>query len=159
MKTVPSTRRTPVMPVVDRASRLPCAAPDNVELFFPVGTSGPALQQTAEAKTLCMSCPILQACREDALARPAHFAHGVVGPWRPLGVVLGVDGPDPLRELDIGPGTLVACRGGLDPGVVGRALDLDELTESLHLEGGGVVGDELEATHQRVSPAKYLAAR
>lgn len=76
MKTVPSTRRTPV---VDRASRLPCTAPDKVELFFPVGTSGPALQQTAEAKSLCMTCPILQACREDALARPAHFAHGVVG--------------------------------------------------------------------------------
>ena len=45
------------------------------------------------------------------------------------------------------------------PGVIGGTLDLDELTQSLHLEGGGVVGDELEATHQRVSPAKYLAAR
>src|SRR5699024_11463797 len=30
--------------------------------------------------------------------------------------------------------------------------------QSLHRVGGGVVGDELEATHQRVSPAKYFAA-
>src|SRR5690606_33803300 len=52
-----------------------------------------------------------------------------------------------------------AGRGGLEPGVVGRTPNLDELAQSLHLEGGGVVGDELEATHQRVSPAKYFAAR
>ena len=74
-----------------------------------------------------------------------------------------MDGPDPLRELGISPGTPLACRGSLEPGVVGRALDLDELAQSLHPaaigEGGGVVSDELEATHQRVSPAKYLAAR
>lgn len=76
MKTVPTTFGAPD---VDRTPTLPCTDPDVVELFFPVGTSGPALQQTAEAKTLCMSCPILQTCREDALARPAHFAHGVVG--------------------------------------------------------------------------------
>jgi hypothetical protein len=29
---------------------------------------------------------------------------------------------------------------------------------ALHLEGVSVVGDELEAAHQFVSPAKYLAA-
>lgn len=76
MKTVPTTFGEAD---VDRTTTLPCADPDVVELFFPVGTSGPALQQTAEAKTLCMHCPILQTCRADALARPAHFAHGVVG--------------------------------------------------------------------------------
>ena len=27
------------------------------ELFFPVGTSGPALLQIAEAKTVCRRCP------------------------------------------------------------------------------------------------------
>jgi hypothetical protein len=29
----------------------------------------------------------------------------------------------------------------------------------VELGGGEAVGDELEATHQRVSPAKYLAAQ
>jgi hypothetical protein len=37
-------------------------------------------------------------------------------------------------------------------------MDLHDLTEPLHLEGVSVVGDELEAAHQFVSPAKYLAA-
>jgi hypothetical protein len=82
-------------------------------------------------------------------------------PRRPLGAVLGVHGPDPRRELGISPSPLLACRGSLEPGVVGGALDLDERAQSLHRParagGGGVVGDELEATHQRVSPAKYLA--
>lgn len=32
------------------------------------------------------------------------------------------------------------------------------VAESLHRVGGAVVGDELEATHQRVFPAKYFAA-
>src|SRR5258708_12421780 len=33
------------------------------------------------------------------------------------------------------------------------------MTQPLHAEGAHVVGDELEAVHQRVSPAKYFAAR
>src|SRR5690606_4064512 len=80
-------------------------------------------------------------------------------PRRTLGAVDGMDGPDPLGQRRIVGCSGFSGRGCLEPGVVGRALDLDELTQSLHLEGGGVIGDELEATHQRVSPAKYLAAR
>ena len=72
---------------------------------------------------------------------------------------LDVNRPASRGELSVCPGALLAHWGCVEPGVVGRALDLDELAQSLHLEGGGVVGDELEATHQRVSPAKYLAAR
>ena len=77
--------------------------------------------------------------------------------WRTDGVVLGMDRSDLLGELGIRSRTSRTAWGALAPGVVGRTLDLDELAQSLHLEGGGVVGDELEATHQRVSPAKYLA--
>ena len=29
------------------------------ELFFPTGTSGPALLQIAEAKTVCRRCPVV----------------------------------------------------------------------------------------------------
>ena len=79
--------------------------------------------------------------------------------WSADGVVVGVDDPDLLSQLGIGCGPSRTRRGALDPGVVRGTLDLDELTQSLHLEGGGVVSDELEATHQRVSPAKYFAAR
>src|SRR5690606_36332831 len=80
-----------------------------------------------------------------------------------LGVVSLVDLADPLDQRGVRGGPLGPrwCPGL--PRVVGGALDLDELTQSLHRParagGGAVVGDELEATHQRVSPAKYLAAR
>jgi WhiB family redox-sensing transcriptional regulator len=37
------------------------------ELFFPVGTSGPALIQIQEAKSVCRRCPALYECLEWAL--------------------------------------------------------------------------------------------
>jgi len=37
------------------------------ELFFPVGTSGPALLQIAEAKTVCRRCPVVSECLTWAL--------------------------------------------------------------------------------------------
>ena len=74
-------------------------------------------------------------------------------------VVLAVDGPDLRRELLVrgltgGPG-----RRGAQPVVEARPADLENLTQPLHAEGVLVVLNELEAVHQRVSPAKYLAAR
>ncbi|GAA4988255.1 hypothetical protein GCM10025792_40360 [Pseudonocardia tropica] len=74
MKTVPRHVDPQAVP-----GRLPCADTDVIELFFPVGTAGPALQQIAEAKAICRHCPVLQACRAEALARPGAFTHGVVG--------------------------------------------------------------------------------
>ena len=55
----------------------------------------------------------------------------------------------------------LALRAGLgarEPAVEQGAPDLDALAEPLHLEGVLVVGNELEAAHQVVSPAKYCAA-
>src|SRR5690606_16229294 len=37
------------------------------ELFFPVGASGPALLQIAEAKTVCRGCPVVTECLTWAL--------------------------------------------------------------------------------------------
>lgn len=45
---------------------LPCRDEDP-ELFFPVGTGGPALAQIAEAKAVCRRCPHTQACLAWAL--------------------------------------------------------------------------------------------
>jgi hypothetical protein len=36
-------------------------------LFFPVGTSGPVLVQTARAKAVCRRCPVMIQCRTWAL--------------------------------------------------------------------------------------------
>jgi WhiB family redox-sensing transcriptional regulator len=40
----------------------------NPDLFFPVGTTGPAIEQIAAAKAVCMQCPAQAPCLEFALA-------------------------------------------------------------------------------------------
>ncbi|MEU5095499.1 WhiB family transcriptional regulator [Streptomyces sp. NPDC020996] len=37
------------------------------ELFFPIGSSGPALLQTQQAKAVCTRCPVQEQCLEWAL--------------------------------------------------------------------------------------------
>ncbi|CAL9668404.1 Transcriptional regulator WhiB (plasmid) [Streptomyces sp. enrichment culture] len=36
-------------------------------LFFPIGTTGPALIQTEQAKKVCQSCPVIKTCLTWAL--------------------------------------------------------------------------------------------
>lgn len=43
-----------------------CAEADP-ELFFPVGTAGPALVQQAQAKAVCGRCPVARPCLQWAL--------------------------------------------------------------------------------------------
>lgn len=50
---------------------------ENPELFFPVGTSGPALLIIAEAKTVCRRCPVRTDCLSWAL--DSGQDHGVWG--------------------------------------------------------------------------------
>lgn len=47
------------------------------ELWFPVGTTGPAVTQAAEAKEICNACPIERACLEEALTR--GYDSGIFG--------------------------------------------------------------------------------
>lgn len=51
---------------MDWRHRAACRGEDP-ELFFPVGTSGPALSQTAEAKAVCTRCPVTTPCLAWAL--------------------------------------------------------------------------------------------
>jgi WhiB family redox-sensing transcriptional regulator len=62
---------------------------EDPELFFPVGTSGPALVRVREAKSVCSVCPVQAACLDWALEH--HADHGVwggldeqerIGEWR-----------------------------------------------------------------------------
>lgn len=46
------------------------------ELFFPVGNSGPALAQIADAKLVCARCPVTADCLSWALK---HADDGVWG--------------------------------------------------------------------------------
>ena len=40
---------------------------EDPELFFPVGTSGPAIAQIADAKLVCARCPVTAECLSWAL--------------------------------------------------------------------------------------------
>ncbi|EMF27403.1 WhiB family transcriptional regulator [Streptomyces pseudogriseolus] len=40
---------------------------EDPELFFPIGTSGPSLLQTEQAKAVCRRCPVREQCLEWAL--------------------------------------------------------------------------------------------
>lgn len=41
---------------------------EDPELFFPIGTSGPALEQIERARAICLECEVRQQCLEWALA-------------------------------------------------------------------------------------------
>lgn len=40
---------------------------EDPELFFPIGTTGRALDQIEEAKAVCQHCPVIQECLKWAL--------------------------------------------------------------------------------------------
>ncbi|MEV1047858.1 WhiB family transcriptional regulator [Streptomyces sp. NPDC049916] len=40
---------------------------EDPDLFFPIGSTGPAVVQTEEAKAVCHTCPVRAACLEWAL--------------------------------------------------------------------------------------------
>lgn len=40
---------------------------EDPELFFPIGTTGPALEQVERAKQICRRCPVIEQCLEWAL--------------------------------------------------------------------------------------------
>lgn len=63
---------------MDWRHRAICRDEDS-ELFFPLGTSGPALLQIAEAKTVCRRCSVQPECLTSALSRPSEEDHGIWG--------------------------------------------------------------------------------
>ncbi|HLV58405.1 MAG TPA: WhiB family transcriptional regulator [Natronosporangium sp.] len=46
------------------------------ENWFPIGTSGPALAQTARAKAICRRCPVTRDCLAVALDRGEYGIWG-----------------------------------------------------------------------------------
>ncbi|WP_331745294.1 WhiB family transcriptional regulator (plasmid) [Streptomyces sp. NBC_01116] len=40
---------------------------EDPELFFPIGTTGPAVVQAEEAKAVCRRCPVMETCLDWAL--------------------------------------------------------------------------------------------
>jgi len=52
--------------------RAACSGEDP-ELFFPIGSSGPALKQTELAKAICRHCPVSEQCRKWSLEAGVEF--------------------------------------------------------------------------------------
>ena len=50
---------------------------ENPELFFPIGTSDPAVRQLKQAKAVCAGCAVQSVCLEWAML--AGIDHGVWG--------------------------------------------------------------------------------
>jgi WhiB family transcriptional regulator, redox-sensing transcriptional regulator len=64
--------------VHDWRDRAACLEEDP-ELFFPIGTTGPAAAQVEQAKAVCARCPVLAECRSWALDNPRMTEFGVFG--------------------------------------------------------------------------------
>jgi WhiB family redox-sensing transcriptional regulator len=64
--TRPTTQPTSEPYATDWRQRAACREKDP-ELFFPIGTSGPAIDQANEAKTVCMRCMVRPDCLDWAL--------------------------------------------------------------------------------------------
>lgn len=52
---------------MDWRSRAACRDEDP-ELFFPIGTTGPAIEQSDAAKRVCARCQVREECLEFAIA-------------------------------------------------------------------------------------------
>lgn len=50
---------------------------EDPELFFPIGTTGPAVLQVTQAKRVCAGCAVRDNCLQWALA--LNVEHGVWG--------------------------------------------------------------------------------
>jgi WhiB family transcriptional regulator, redox-sensing transcriptional regulator len=40
---------------------------EDPELFFPIGNTGPAVEQESQAKAVCQACPVAETCLEWAI--------------------------------------------------------------------------------------------
>jgi WhiB family redox-sensing transcriptional regulator len=59
-------RKGDVQVAVEWIERARCIDQDP-ELFFPVGTTGPAIDQVERARAVCMDCPVRPECLDWAL--------------------------------------------------------------------------------------------
>ncbi len=64
-------------PETDWRQRANCKEIPDPDVFFPIGTTGPALDQIEQAKAICRPCPVKRDCLEWAIE--THQESGVWG--------------------------------------------------------------------------------
>lgn len=64
-------------PETDWRQRANCKEIPDPDVFFPIGTTGPALDQIEQAKAICQPCCVKQDCLEWAIE--THQESGVWG--------------------------------------------------------------------------------
>lgn len=64
-------------PDTDWRQRASCRETSDPDLFFPLGTTGPALDQIEAAKAICHRCPVKRNCLEWAIS--THQESGIWG--------------------------------------------------------------------------------
>ena len=52
---------------------------EDPELFFPIGYTGPAIEQTVNAKAVCARCTVRGECREWSLTASPRVTDGIWG--------------------------------------------------------------------------------
>ncbi|MFD4224756.1 WhiB family transcriptional regulator [Streptomyces griseus] len=65
------------LPVNTSWRALAVCVDEDPDLFFPIGTTGPAVAQAEEAKAVCRRCPVMETCLQWAL--DSGQDHGVWG--------------------------------------------------------------------------------
>ncbi|GHI24209.1 hypothetical protein Shyd_55800 [Streptomyces hydrogenans] len=73
---------------------------EDPDLFFPIGTTGPALLQIEEAKSVCRRCPVMEACLQWALESGQVREGGLGTAWRRTS---GGQEKRPRRPANTGP--------------------------------------------------------
>lgn len=61
---------------IDWRDRAACLSSDP-ELFFPIGTTGPAEEQIKRARRICRDCPVIMECLRNALRTTDQY--GIAG--------------------------------------------------------------------------------
>lgn len=77
MKEITFYLESGVSPESDWRQRANCREVTDPDVFFPIGSTGPALDQIERAKRICQPCPVKKACLEWAIE--THQECGVWG--------------------------------------------------------------------------------
>src|SRR5690606_41026286 len=75
----PVSRRVQYGYVADDWRHHAACRDEDPELFFPIGTSGPALLQVEQAKAVCRRCTAAEQCLAEALRRREYGIWGEIG--------------------------------------------------------------------------------